>query len=70
LTIENTGEPIRQEHMARIFDRFYRADPARHGGGDGAGLGLAITRSIVRSLGGDIGVSSGTGGVCFTMRLP
>lgn len=69
VAVENTGDPIPQEHLSRLFDRFYRADPARHGGGEGAGLGLAITRSIVRAHGGDIRVSSTTGGVCFTIRL-
>lgn len=69
LTVENTGEPIPPEHLSRIFDRFYRADPSRHGGGEGAGLGLAITRSIVRAHGGEISVRSGTGSVCFEMHL-
>jgi len=69
LAIENTGDPIPQEHLSRIFDRFYRADPARHGGGEGAGLGLAITRSIIRAHGGEILVSSGTEGVCFEIRM-
>jgi two-component system heavy metal sensor histidine kinase CusS len=70
MTIENSGEPIPEEHQARIFDRFYRADPSRHGGGEGAGLGLAITRSIVRAHGGDVEVRSSADGVCFEMRLP
>jgi len=69
LAIENSGDPIPQEHLSRIFDRFYRADPSRHGGGEGAGLGLAITRSIIRAHGGEIQVSSTSGGVCFVMRL-
>jgi two-component system heavy metal sensor histidine kinase CusS len=48
LEIENSGEPIPPEHLSRIFDRFYRADPSRHRINEGAGLGLAITRSIVQ----------------------
>ena len=69
LTVENSGEPIPQEQMSRIFDRFYRGDASRHGGGEGAGLGLAITRSIIRAHGGDISVRSGTEGVCFELRM-
>lgn len=69
LSVENSGEPIPQEQMSRIFDRFYRGDASRHGGGEGAGLGLAITRSIIRAHGGEISVKSGTAGVCFELRM-
>ena len=69
LTVENSGEPIPLEQMARIFDRFYRADPSRHGGGEGAGLGLAITRSIVRAHGGEIAVRSSADGVRFELKI-
>ena len=69
LAIENSGDPIPPEHLSRIFDRFYRADASRHGGGEGAGLGLAITRSIIRAHGGEIHVSSSSDGVCLVMRL-
>lgn len=69
LSVENSGEPIPQEQMSRIFDRFYRGDPSRHGGGEGAGLGLAITRSIIRAHGGEISVRSGGEGVCFELRM-
>jgi two-component system heavy metal sensor histidine kinase CusS len=69
LIVENSGEPIPQEQMPRIFDRFYRGDASRHGGGEGAGLGLAITRSIIRAHGGEISVRSRTEGVCFELRM-
>jgi two-component system heavy metal sensor histidine kinase CusS len=69
LSIENSGEPIPEEHLARIFDRFYRADPSRHRSSDGAGLGLAITRSIVQAHGGEIFLCPTTNGVCFEMHL-
>ncbi|MBI3093272.1 MAG: heavy metal sensor histidine kinase [Rhodocyclales bacterium] len=70
LTVENSGEPIPKEQITRIFDRFYRGDPSRHGGGEGAGLGLAITRSIVRAHGGEISVRAGMEeGVCFELRM-
>lgn len=68
LAVENSGEPIPQEHLSRIFDRFYCVDPARHGA-EGAGLGLAITRSIIHAHGGEIDVKSATDGVCFEIRL-
>lgn len=70
LSIENSGEPIPPEHLARIFDRFYRADPSRHRSGEGAGLGLAITRSIILAHGGDIAVHSAGELTEFTVRLP
>ena len=69
LAIENSGEPIAPEHLPRIFDRFYRADPSRHRSHEGAGLGLAITRSIVQAHGGEISVRSNADGVCFEIRL-
>jgi len=69
LSVENSGEPIPREQMSRIFDRFYRGDASRHGGGEGAGLGLAITRSIIRAHGGEISVRSGPEGVCFELRM-
>ncbi|MFA6178068.1 MAG: heavy metal sensor histidine kinase [Candidatus Methylopumilus sp.] len=57
LRIENPGEPISKEHLSRIFDRFYRVDPSRQRNTEGAGLGLAITKSIIESHGGEISVS-------------
>ena len=69
LTVENSGEPIPQDQISRIFDRFYSGDASRHGGGEGAGLGLAITRSIIRAHGGEISVRSRTEGVCFELRM-
>lgn len=69
LTIENSGEPIAPEHLTRIFDRFYRADPSRHRSNEGAGLGLAITRSIVQAHSGEISVRATADGVCFEICL-
>lgn len=70
VSIFNTGEPIAPEHLPRLFDRFYRADPSRHRNGEGAGLGLAITKSIVNAHGGHVGVRSDTEGTVFEVRLP
>lgn len=55
LSVENQGPAIPPERLPRLFDRFYRADPARREGqGEHAGLGLAICRSIVQAHGGEI----------------
>lgn len=70
LTVSNPGEDIPHEHLERIFDRFYRVDSARQRLSDGAGLGLAITRSIVQAHGGKIYASSANGKTTFTIELP
>ena len=70
ITIFNQGDPILIEHLPHIFERFYRADPARHCNGEGAGLGLAITKSIIQSHNGTIQANSTNNGVKFVIRLP
>lgn len=70
LAVENPGPEIPPEHLPRIFDRFYRADPSRQRDTEGAGLGLAITRSIVEAHGGSISVTSKEGLTRFEVRLP
>jgi two-component system heavy metal sensor histidine kinase CusS len=64
LAVTNPGE-IPAEHLPRLFDRFYRVDASRQKTSDGAGLGLAITESIVRAHGGSIDVASSAGKTCF-----
>ncbi|APW35978.1 heavy metal sensor signal transduction histidine kinase [Rhodoferax koreense] len=54
LTVMNHGEAIADEHLKRIFDRFYRVDSARARMDGGNGLGLAIVRSIMISHGGSV----------------
>jgi heavy metal sensor kinase len=69
--VSDTGTGIATEHLPHIFDRFYRVDPSRTGETGGAGLGLAICRSVVRAAGGGIEVSSEIGhGSEFVVRLP
>ncbi|WP_265534006.1 heavy metal sensor histidine kinase [Pseudomonas saponiphila] len=71
LNIENSGEGIAQEALPRLFDRFYRADPARReGSSEHAGLGLAITQSIIRAHGGQIRCESAAGWTRFVIELP
>ena len=70
IAVENTGEDIPPEHVPRLFDRFYRADPSRLRNGAGAGLGLAIAKSIVDAHGGELTVSSANGLTRFTVTLP
>ncbi|MNP02110.1 Sensor kinase CusS [compost metagenome] len=71
ISVENQGPAIPAERLPRLFERFYRADPARREGrGEHAGLGLAICRSIVRSHGGEIRCESAEGSTRFVITLP
>lgn len=71
LAVSDTGEGISAEHVAHIFERFYRVDEARTRGDGGSGLGLAICRAIAEAHGGRIEVESRLGeGSRFTLRLP
>ena len=70
LTVENTGDIIAPEQLGRVFDRFYRADASRQRSDEGAGLGLAITRSIIRAHRGEVTVSSGEARTSFHIHLP
>jgi two-component system heavy metal sensor histidine kinase CusS len=70
LGVENAGETIPSEHLERLFVRFHRVDSSRTRRGDGAGLGLAITRSIVEAHGGRISVDSRDGVTRFSFVLP
>ena len=71
LTIKNGGSAIDTQHINKIFDRFYRADPARREGGpSNAGLGLAITRSIVKAHDGKVWCTSSEGVTAFNFVFP
>ncbi len=72
LWVADTGEGIAPEDLPRVFDRFWRGDPARsHERGAGSGLGLAIARSLVEAHGGRIEVESQVGqGTRFSLTLP
>ena len=69
LTVADTGCGIASEHLPKIFDRFYRADPARSSGG--AGLGLALVRTIMTLHHGTVTATSEIGcGTTFQLTFP
>ncbi len=71
ITVADTGIGISESELSRIFERFYRSDPARARREDGHGLGLSIARMIVRAHGGHIEVQSKEGqGSRFHILLP
>ncbi|GAM96616.1 two-component sensor histidine kinase [alpha proteobacterium U9-1i] len=73
IVVTDKGCGIGPEHVAHVFNRFYRADPDRTAGGDrdGMGLGLAITKGIVALHGGTISLQSAPGkGTCVVIVLP
>ena len=59
IAVSDNGSGIAAEHLPRVFDRFYRAESSR--GSDGAGLGLALVKSIVDLHGGSAGIESNPG---------
>jgi heavy metal sensor kinase len=69
--VSDTGVGIAPEARARIFERFYRADPSRHSDAPHSGLGLAIVKGYVDLMGGSIDVESAPGqGSTFRVELP
>lgn len=71
LSVTNAGEQIPKEHLKHIFDRFYRVNTSRTNvESEGLGLGLAITRAIMKAHQGDISVVSTDEGTTFTLRFP
>jgi len=70
VSIQNPGPPIPAEHIVHIFERFYRPDASRKRSGEGAGLGLAIAKSIVEAHGGKISAGSTAKATVFAILLP
>ena len=74
LIVKDSGAGISREDLPHVWERFYRAEKSRrrhNGGGDGAGLGLAIVRGIVEAHDGTVEAASPPNdGATFTIRLP
>src|SRR6185503_1432857 len=71
VTVKDTGPGIPPDARAQVFDRFYRADPARGREGSGSGLGLSICREVADAHGGRVWVESEEGeGSSFSLALP
>jgi two-component system heavy metal sensor histidine kinase CusS len=74
IAIQNPGPTLSPEQLPRLFERFYRADPARgrqgEGAGPGTGLGLAIVKFIVEAHGGGVAATSDAGRTCVVVTLP
>ena len=73
LAVEDSGPGIPEDHLPRIFDRFYKVDFSRTGTAlpSGSGLGLSIVQAIIKRHGGTIGASNGeSGGARFRILLP
>ena len=71
VTVTDQGMGIADKDLERVFERFYRADPARSRATGGTGLGLAIVKHVATNHGGEVSVWSVEGsGSTFTLRLP
>ena len=70
LSVSDTGGGIAPEHLPLVFERFYKVDAARAADSTGSGLGLSITKAIIKRHGGTIGVRSQPGQTTFTVVLP
>ena len=71
IAVKDTGIGIREEDIDKLFSKFQRVDLDRNSTVEGAGLGLAITHSLLSMMGGKISVESTYGkGSCFTVILP
>jgi signal transduction histidine kinase len=70
IEVSNTGAGIPEADLPHVFERFYRVEKSRDVATGGAGIGLAIVREIVRSFGGNVGISSGGGRTDVWFSLP
>ena len=70
LTVADSGEGIDPQHLAHVFERFYKGDAARTNNTNGSGLGLSIAKAIVERHHGSIHVESAAGRTAFTIVLP
>jgi signal transduction histidine kinase len=70
LCVSNSGTPIPQAELPRIFEKFYRVPQADSWRRGGTGLGLALVKKLVEALGGTIQVESNTGSTTFMVQFP
>lgn len=71
ISIEDNGPGVSEEALAKLFDVFYRSDPARNSPNKGSGLGLAIAAKAIARMGGSIeATNSTTSGLCMVIKLP
>lgn len=70
IKVENPGQKIPEQYLPKLFDRFFRVDPARQRNSAGAGLGLAIVKSIAQAHGGAVSVTSDDTATKFDLTLP
>ncbi len=70
LTVHDDGPGVAPQDRARIFDRFYRAAPARDRDSAGTGLGLAIVRSVADAHGGEAHLDETDAGASFVVSIP
>ncbi len=71
IVVENRGHPLSGEQLARVFDRFYRVDPARNDATESSGLGLAIVQAIMVLHGGRAEATCSDDGLFrFTLTFP
>lgn len=69
--VSDSGEGIEEEHLGRIFERFYRVDQSRTRSKGGTGLGLSIVKHILEGHNSEVNVRSSIGdGTTFTFQLP
>ena len=69
ISVSNTGTPIPEEALPRLFDKFYKVDKARTREYGGSGVGLSIVKAVMDSLNRDYGVTNLEDGVCFWFEL-
>lgn len=70
VAVRNRGGPFPEPHLARLFDRFYRLDPARENSGDSHGLGLAVVKAVALMHGGRVFAQCAAGDIVIGFALP